>query len=249
MAKMTVLEMVKDILNDTDSDPVTSISETEESIQCEAILKSSYFELMSSKEWPHLNTVTQLIASVATHPSMLKIPDLVSYMKVVNYDVQTVTDTKTKFKEIDYEDPMDFLQRLNNRDSSSSTITVVTGYDDTDFNIYNDRAPSKWTSFDDINVMFDAYDSDVESALAVSKTQIIAQKSAIWSDLDGGFIPLLPENAFPALLAEAKSSAFVVLQQTENSKAEQKAKRTSARLSRKGYRVRKAPERPDYGKR
>ena len=63
--QMTLLEMVQDILNDIDSDPVNSIDDTEESVQIAQIIKTSYFALSTNRNWPHQKKlIQQLMSSV-----------------------------------------------------------------------------------------------------------------------------------------------------------------------------------------
>lgn len=60
MAKMSLLDMTQNILSALDSDPVSDISETVESQQVVEIIKESFYELMSSRQWPFLQTLTKL---------------------------------------------------------------------------------------------------------------------------------------------------------------------------------------------
>ena len=60
MAKLTLLEIVQDIMNDMDSDEVNSISDTEESSQIAQIVKTTYFEILGRRDWPHLSKFTNL---------------------------------------------------------------------------------------------------------------------------------------------------------------------------------------------
>ena len=52
--KMTLLQLVQDIANDTSSDFVNSIDDTEDSQIIAQIVKSTYFAMMSNRNWPHL---------------------------------------------------------------------------------------------------------------------------------------------------------------------------------------------------
>ena len=58
--RMTLLEIVQDVLNDIDSDNVNSIRDTVESEQVAAIVKSCYFEMIGNRNWPHLKKLFQL---------------------------------------------------------------------------------------------------------------------------------------------------------------------------------------------
>jgi hypothetical protein len=68
-----------------------------------------------------------------------------------------------------------------------------------------------------------------------------------WSHVDNA-VPNLPEEAFPALVEEAKSTAFLALKQTANQKAEQKASRQQRWLSRKAWSAHGGIRYDDYGR-
>lgn len=54
MAKLTLLDIVQDILSDMDSDTVNSITDSVESLQIAQIVKTTFFEIITEGEWPHL---------------------------------------------------------------------------------------------------------------------------------------------------------------------------------------------------
>ena len=64
MAKLTVLAMVQDILSDMNSDEVNSINDTIEAQQVAQIINTTYFEIISSRDWPHLETLFQFNAYI-----------------------------------------------------------------------------------------------------------------------------------------------------------------------------------------
>ena len=51
--KMNLLEITQDILNDMDGDEVNSIDDTFESAQIAQIIKSTYYAIISNRNWPH----------------------------------------------------------------------------------------------------------------------------------------------------------------------------------------------------
>jgi len=58
--KRTLLDMVQEILSDIDSDEIESIDDTVESEQVVSILKSTYYAMMSNRDWPHLRRSIQI---------------------------------------------------------------------------------------------------------------------------------------------------------------------------------------------
>lgn len=248
MATMTLLEIVQSVLNDMDSDDVNSISDTTESLQVAQIAKDSYFWLMADKDWPHLNQLLVLDSiSDPTRPNYLQIPGRVHELEFVHYNNRESGDSNDDYTELTYLYPDTFLARQNNLKESDTKITQVTDSSGVKYNIYNDRPPRYWTSFDDQYIITDAYDSDVESSLQGSKTQCRGRIDPTWSTSDT-FTPDLPTDAFPTYLAEVKSTCFLNLKQVENAKAEQISQKGQRRLSRKSFVAKGGVRYPDYGR-
>lgn len=248
MAKMSLLELVQDILNDLDSDEVNSINDTIESQQVAQIVKTCYFELIGNRNWPHLRKLTQLDASLEVlKPNYLKLPVGLKELVFFKYDCFTLTNTKSKLTEIKWKEPDAFLRMISSRDSSLTKVTSVIDYSGTKLLIVNNVAPQYWTSFDDAYVITDSYDNAVDSTLQKAKTQCLAYIDPVWAHSDTA-VPNLPSEAFPALLEEAKSTAFLALKQTANQKAEQKASRQGRWLSRKAWAAKGGIVYDDYGR-
>ena len=245
--KLTLLDIVQDIANDLETDEINSINDTVESIQIAQIVKTTFFEMMAHRNWPHLKRTFQLDATVATTPTHMKLPVNVKEVVVLSYDKKKVTDTKAKYQYVTYLENEEFLRKLNNLNSDNANIDIITDINGIDLLIRTDKAPEWYTSLDDEHVVFDSYDSAVDTSLQTSKTQVIGYVSPSWTTEDT-FTPDLPEEAFPALLEEAKSTAFVVLKQEANQKAEQKAQRQHKWLSRKAWRVKGGIQYPNYGR-
>ena len=247
MAKLTLLEIVQDILNDMDSDPVNSINDSEEGLQVAQIVKTSLFEMYNTRNWPHLRTISQLDTTGSSNPVKLKIPDLAKEIEQIEYNKRRLADTKDKYQPVTYLDPVHFVRKLNKRDSSADNVDTVTDYGLTPLYVRNDIQPTFWTTFDDEFVIMDAYDSEVDTTLQSSKTQVVMYKSPSFQFSDT-FVPDLPEEAFSALVAEAKSTSFVALKQVNNAKAEQKVRRSQAWLSRKSARAGGGFSYPNFGR-
>lgn len=248
MAKKTLLEMVQDILNDLDSDSVNSINDTVESLQVAQIIHSAFDTLIDNRNWPHLRKTVQLDeAGIITKPNYLKIPSTWKEMEAFFYDKHKSGDARIQFQDVKYKEPDSFLRYISQRDSTQPTITTVSDFSGVKLLIQNNIAPSYWTSFDDQYIVTDSYDSAVDDTLQKSKTQCIAYVSPVWVHTDDA-IPDLPSEAFSALLEEAKSVAFLVLKQSNNPKAEQRAVRQQKWLSRKAWTASGGVEYPDYGR-
>jgi len=248
MAKLTLLSMVQNILSDMDSDNVNSINDTAEAQQVAEIVKTTYEEIVSSREWDNLKETTNLTASGdSNYPTHMKMSDDYQRLYWIKYNKAGVSDTRVKYEDVTYLDPKNFLDKIMSRNEDSSNVTKVSDYTGVDLLILTDTPPTYWTSFDDEYVVFDSYDSVVDTTLQQSKTQAYALKEATWSTTDT-FIPDLPAKAFSYLLAEAKSTCFNSLRQFPNAKEEQKARRQRTYLAREKWRANGGIKFQNYGR-
>ena len=251
MFKMSLLDMVQDIMSDMDSDEVNSIDDTYESLQVATIIKNAYKAMLSSRDWPHLNKLIKLEASLSTaRPTYVKMPENVKKINFINYDVQRESDNgKRVYKTIQGLIPSEFLAKTNTRDSSKDNVLV--SVDDNvgvEVLVFNDAAPIYWTSFDDDYIVFDAFDSSVDTTIKTSKCQVSAYVYPEFSMVDN-FVPDLPAEAFPALLSKARSHAMYWLKQVTDAVSESERKRQQRWLSRNSRRSEELNTSPDYGRR
>ena len=75
--KMTLLEMVQNILSSVESDEVDSIFDTAEALQVAEVIKETYYQLVSNQVIPEHKTIAQLTSAGATAKVFMKIPDTV----------------------------------------------------------------------------------------------------------------------------------------------------------------------------
>lgn len=248
MAKKNLLSIVQEILSELDSDEVNSINDTVESAQVANIVQSCFNELISNRNWPHLRQLTKLNSSVdITKPNYLQVPDGTKELENFKYDKHKSTQTQTILRDVTYRTPTDFLEYISSRNSDNANVIKVLDFSGTTLLIFNNYAPQFWTSFDDQWIVTDSYDAAVETTLQSVKTQCIAYIEPLWVHTDEA-IPDLPEEAFAALIEESKSTAFVVIKQMANQKAEQKSVRQQKWLSRKAWKVAGGIEYPNYGR-
>ena len=248
MAKMTLLEIVQDILSDMDSDEVNSINDSVESLQVAQMIKSTYYNIIDGKDYPWLKELFQLEPSgVAAKPTFMKLPSTVIDLEWIKYNAIKQGETKNKLTKVLYKDPEAFLEITDKRDSTATNILVETDSSGVKINAFTDRAPQYFTSFNDEDLVFDSYDSDVETALQNSKTQCYGKRSVTFSLLDT-FTPDLPVQMFSYLLNEAKSNCFAVLKQLPNIKAEQASMSQKRRMSQEAWRIKRGISYPNYGR-
>jgi len=248
--KMTLLDIVQDILNDLDSDTVNSIDDTVESQQVAQIVKSTYAELIDSRNWPHTRKLVEVNASGDYNlPVLMRLQDEVREITLVNYNkVKAGEGERRRFDTIKVLEPDDFLRVCNNRDNTQPNyMTMVDPESGVEFTIKNDQAPTYYTSFNDKTLIFDSYDSSVDDTLQKHKIQVYAYVTPPWTHLDDAY-PDLPEKAFSLLLEEAKSRASMKVRQQPDQKAEQAAQRQRKWLARTDKRVNQGIKFPDYGR-
>ena len=247
--KMSLIEMVVDILNDMDSDYVNTIDDTVESQQVAQIIKTAFYALMSNRNWPHLRQSIQINPSGdSARPTHMVIQEEIKELAFINYNKAKYGEERKLYKRITWIEPDDFLRTTNRRDNTDAHVDVILDHSGVELLIQNDVAPTYYTSFDDENLVFDSYDKEVDSTLQSSKVQSQAYVIPSWQMTDD-FIPDLPTEAFTALLEEAKSRAMFKLKQVVDSKSEQEAGRQQRWLARKARRVNGGIQYPDYSRR
>lgn len=244
MAKYTYLEMVQFILSSMDSDEVTTITETIESQQVADIIQETYEELLDRRDWEFLKHRTrQLDDPTGASNVQLDIPSDVIHVECVWYKDH---DT-SKFNEIQYLSPKEFISTYQNLDTSQTNIEAATIADSVDIAVYNDRVPTHWTSFDESAIIFNAFDSGTEANLQGTNSKILAEVRPTVTQADATVLDL-PLRMFSLLLHEAKSSCWAQLKQETNPKAEQIARRQYIKLRELERQTVKDQEVVDYGR-
>lgn len=247
--RKTLLEIVRAILSEMDSDDVNSIQDTTESLQVADIVRGCFEEMVSDRNWPLHRQLTQIEHSGdPTRPTHLKLPEGCRELVFLKYDKTKDASATALLQEIKYKHPDDFLRLTTGRARAGSSVEMITDFGGTQIAVLNNVAPTYWTSFDDKYIVCDSYNKDVDTSLQQSKTQALLYKSPVWVHTDDA-IPDIPEDAFSALIEESKSTAFFTLKQMANDKAEQKATRQRRWLSRKAWRAKGGVRYQDYGRR
>lgn len=248
MARMTLLDMVQDILSEMLSDPVNSISDTEEAGVIAKIIKNTYFQICNDRLWPTQGRLFSLTPSGdSARPTHMRIEDDVAELEWVKYDCRREVGDAIKYKTIEYKTPSEFLDHVMSRNADQPNTTVVFDYNGTPLIVLNDQAPTYFTTFDDKNLVFDSYDSDVDTTLQASKTQAYGTVEPAFL-MEDDFVPDLPTKAFPYFLAEAKSTAMLNVKEVFSQKTEQAATRQRSWLSRNKRRAGGGIKYPDYGR-
>lgn len=233
MPKQTLLEMTQAILTVMDGDEVNSISDTVESLQVAESIRNTYYDITVGIDIPGKSGIIRLDASIDTdRPNVMKCPADAEVVEWVKYNGETV----------EYLAPEAFVHRMAQQQDEGTLYG--------DFYVLTDRDPQFYTSFDDEELVFNAFNRDEDSTLQQSKTLCWGKKSLTF-ELRDDFIPVMPVNMFPRLLAEAKASCFIDYRQVANSKEEQRARRQLVRHqneTHKAGRIRPIDRLPNYGR-
>lgn len=218
MATMTLLDMTQNILSAMESDNVNDISDTEESEAVALVIKETYFDLVSQRDWPFLATRTTLTALGDTdYPTKMQFPTSLNKVFWIKYNK----------KDVQWMAPKDFQDMIDLREEEAGVVDE-NGY-------FLTQDPTYWTTFDDNFVFFDSIDTDEDSTLVAIKSVVYGQTVPTWTH-ENSFVPTLPDKMFPLLLADAKGTCFLNAKQTANAKEERKAQRLKVRMQRESIR-------------
>lgn len=245
--KMTILDMVQDILSDMDSDEVNSITDTTEAFQVASIIRQAYYEIIARKDWDFLTIPVPLLSAGQPSflPTSLIIDENYSRIEYVAYNRKEKSTDPDKYERLTYLYPDEFYDYCNRRDSSESNVFKTPGLN---VLLLNDQPPTYWTSLqEDSIITFDSWVSSWTTSVIGEEAQCYATVTPPWT-MENLFVPVLPGEMFPALLAEAKSIAFNALVQSPNAKAEQQATRQYEMMVRKDLVSKGKIRYPNYGR-
>lgn len=252
MAKLTLLQIVQKVLNDMDGDDVATYNETTESTQVASLAEDVYFALLAEDRLPDVKATFPLTVTSSSTPAAMQIPTDVTNVEWIMFDARTAegaSDTKL-WQVVEYLTPAEFMAKVMGRSDTDTTVeemsdATITG--GVPINIYNDRAPKYYTSFDDEYLIFDAYDSDIDTELPAAKTIAFGSKEPTFTQSDA-FVPDLDADLFPFYLAEVKSHAFAKFKEEVNGKDEQQARRLRVRKNRDAHRSHDEVRQSNFGR-
>ena len=239
--KTTLLQIVQSILSDMDSEDVNSINDTIEAQQIASVVEDTYYNIIAARDLPEHNKLMTLTAmSDSAKPTHFQYPSDTKHIERVEYNIGTVA--KKDFREVEYIDPVVFLDRMD-----ESGLLVATYDGNLDIFVRTDQPPRFYTSFDDEYIIMDSYDSDVEATLQSSKIRAFGSTYPSFSQVDS-FEPDIDNTLMPYLLAEAKSTCFSLFKGGSDPKVEQAARRLKSYVQNDQHKSRKANIRNNYGR-
>jgi hypothetical protein len=224
--KYTLLEMTQQLLYSLDGDEVDSITDTAESMSVAKIIEECYWDLVTQLDLPEHNDFFQLTATSSATPTLMTMPSNVSHLDWIKYDWIATDETDHRYENVSYLPLRQFLDQALNLSSDDDgvvqfnvTINSETFY----FKAHDNREPAFYTSYDDYNVLFDAYNSDEDAYLQASKTMCYGSLIPDFTFSDS-FTPDLDAKQFSYLLNEAKAQCWSDLKQQINTRAENKSR-------------------------
>lgn len=226
--KYNLLELTQVVASSMDSDEINSIGDSTESLQIANIIRTVYFDIIGRANLPEHFSVINLISSTdATKPTLMTLPNTVSELKWVKYNGKIQSSDPDMFQIVAKQSLEDFVERMhmiNTHDSGTGSFTHTVGPNT--FTVYykNYTPPSYYTTFDDNTILFDSYNSAVETTLQTSNSMCYG-KNVIPFSMSDSFTPNLDEEQFPLLLNESKELAWTELKQAQHPIATRNSKR------------------------
>ncbi len=248
--KMTLLEIVQNILSDMDSEEINSISDSNEAEQIAKVIENTYFNLISTRIIPeHAQTIKLVSYSSSARPTHFSFPTRVKNIEFLDYNVSEKVGG-VEYKRLTYLEPDSFFALSDKRDSLASNVVQVNDVQaDSILLIRNDVMPAYYTSFDDENIVLDSYNSTIDSTLTAAKTRAYGTKYPTFDSFSDTFTPDIDDVMFPYLLAEAKSTAMSLFKSGADPKIEQSARRQKSYVQNDMHRVNKGRPHNNYGRR
>lgn len=219
-----------------DSDEVNSINDTVESQQVMEVVKTVYNDIVSRSDLASNKTPFNLAASAdSSKPVLMTRPTNINTIDWVKYDCRMVTETNPNWVYIPFEPFDSFMsqtQMLVPSESDVDTMSITSDGFIFTFHFKNNTCPTMYTTYNDSTLIFNAYDSAVDTTLQSTKTMCWGSKNLTFVPSDT-FVPELADDLFSLLINESKSLAWAELKQVPHAKAEASARKNWSHLSKK----------------
>lgn len=253
--KMTLLELVQDILSSMSSDEVNSISDSTEALQVATIVRQKYFDIINRVNLPEHDQLVQLEPSIdATSPVLMYVPDGVADLKWLKYFNSNILDTAVSsdhdintdiipgsgqstappppgYQYVTILPVVQFIDMVNSFNPTENDVESFT------FSDTSNNYPSSYTFYyknqrqPNYCCIVSNYYVIFDSFDNTQDSTLQASKTMAWGRVIpmwkqvDNFIPDLADEQFQLLLNEAKSLAFFELKQQPHQLAAQEANR------------------------
>lgn len=250
MAKETLLEIVQEILSDSDGDNVNSISDTVESDQCARIVRSIFNDIVDIHDVEYHEQIKQLNATSTSTPNVMTRPEGFHTFEWIKYDKRTTAGGDPRYETVHYKPPVDFVNLCQNRTESDSDVTAVTLDSGFQLLVKNDQAPTFYTflqGYDDI--IFDSYDSALDANLQASKSLAFGVIKPTLSLTDTS-VPDLPKHLFHLLKNQSRAYFFDIYKGGTTREVDRRHRQSVSRAKRHRHMSKEVGENtgPDYGR-
>ena len=232
MAKVTLLEIVQDILSDADSDEVNSIADTIESYQCARIVRDCFRNIVDNHDVRYNDQLKRLDATSATTPCQMTRPAGLYSVDWVKYNKKLTAGGDPEYEYVEWLEPKAFIDMTNSRSSSDSNVSTMTLDSGHQLLIETDKAPDYYTmlqGYDDF--IFDSYNSSLETNLQTSKSLVFGVVKPTLS-LSDSAEPDLPEHLISLLQNDARAMFFDLYKDGVTREVDKKQRRSEVRAQR-----------------
>lgn len=228
MSKKTLLSVVQDYLTYVDGFQVDSIFDSEESMQAAQIARHVFDTIVDkNRDLMAVSTVRSLNPSQdGDLPCVLRVPSEIRRIHNAEIWYNIHKGTGILWHKVKFLDPVDFLNHVSgvSTDADNTELQYINGVP---FVVQNNKAPDYCTTFDDQVLVFDSYDSSVDTTLQENKTKVIATESPVFIMEDNFVIPF-PDRMISGYTDTVINECTVALRSTGNANV---ARRTNQFLS------------------
>lgn len=209
--KQNLLEMVQRILEAIDGQMVESIEDTREAMQVARCVKESYEHLLYTRDIKAKSNLVQLHSkSDTTQPTVFTFNDNLEQISMFKY----FDKTNDKYVDVIWMEPEQFIDMCLNRNPLQENVQNITEpVSGVKYNIYNDRVPQYYTSFNDKELVCDSYNANDGHTLMEQYTVVYGYVEPEFK-LEDTFVPDLAPQHFSLLLSTAKVQATYELNKT-----------------------------------
>jgi hypothetical protein len=179
--KLTLLELVQDMLTAIESENVSDVGETEEAGMCVNIANRAFEDMAAKHRWKHMKQYGRL--NTTANLNEMSAPSGTVAIDYANmwYEGNPVY----------YVEPDEFVRMTINREGTNTEIINM-------IPVYNDRNPVYWTSDDDQTIRFDAIPDSTNGLVSTNTFCIIWKTPTSRLSSNSEYFDM-PAQAYPAL--------------------------------------------------
>ena len=145
--------------------------------------------------------------------------------------------------------PCDFIAHLHARNKDDPNITTVINDDGVPLFIVNDKAPTRYTSFDEESLSFDAFETVRGVGNQIADTVTVGNIKPVPAFTDPTAVLPIPERMNSLILNEAIATANYRLRQTSDPRSERLARRQNIKMRELEPKTQRDTDEVHYGRR